>query len=715
MSGALSPEDRLRLEELFERAAELPPAEHAAFLERECAPQDGALHVELARLLAGLAGEDIVKHAQPVAPSLVGTQIGPYKLLEKIGEGGMGEVYAADQQEPVKRRVALKVIKPGMDSAQVVARFEAERQALARMSHAHVAQVFDGGTTTGGRPYFVMEFVAGEPITEYCDRRKLSTRDRIELFLGVCEGVQHAHQKGLIHRDLKPSNLLVTQQDGRAVPKIIDFGVARATTGRLAERTLHTMVGQIVGTLDYMSPEQADPTGVDIDTRSDIYSLGVVLYQLVSGLLPFDHSSAAGLPLSELQRAIREQNAPTPSTRLKRQTGTATAIAQLHGTDERSLVRQLHGDLDWICLKALEKDPARRYASASELAVDLRRHLAHEPVLAGRPGALYRARKFVRRNRMTVIAGVLVTLAAGGGIFGILLGQLLAHAQRPQADAYSVLQLKGRADKLWPPYPDKIKALVKWRDEALNLDKTLEGHRLRLTESRERALEPDGTEDLEPYSRVDDLTVKSAQLELFRTRMERELLEWKRAKEDEFIAKLKMEIPALEAERDDRRTWSFASVSDSSRHAVLAELVKRLENLRDEETGLLGTEAISPEHGWSVPKRLTVARDLEVGFAPGGVYAEAWEAEREAITKAYPGPVLEPQMGLLPLGSDPDSGLWEFWHMASGAEPVRGPDGELVVTGETGIVLVLIPGGKFWMGAQSKVRGDQNYDPQAAP
>ncbi|MFT5288768.1 MAG: serine/threonine protein kinase, partial [Planctomycetota bacterium] len=334
MSDSISPEDRLLLEELFNRAADLPQAEHAAFLASECPPAN-TLHIELARLLAGLAGTDIVGKAQVFTTSLVGSQIGPYELLEKIGEGGMGEVYLADQSQPVQRRVALKIIKLGMDSVQVLRRFETERQALARMSHVNVAQVFDGGTASDGRPYFVMEYVPGEPVHNYCDQRKLSTGERIQVFLAICEGVQHAHLRGLIHRDLKPSNLLVMEQDGHAIPKVIDFGIVRATTGRLSDVSLHTMPSQVVGTLNYMSPEQADPTGLDIDTRSDVYSLGVVLYQLLSGLLPFDHSLTSDRPLSDLLSSMREQDPLAPSTRLRRQTDTSTAIAVKHGTDDR--------------------------------------------------------------------------------------------------------------------------------------------------------------------------------------------------------------------------------------------------------------------------------------------------------------------------------------------------------------------------------------------
>jgi non-specific serine/threonine protein kinase/serine/threonine-protein kinase len=332
--------------------------------------------------------------------------VGPYRLLEKIGEGGMGEVWLAEQVRPVHRQVAVKVIKAGMDTAQVVARFEAERQALALMDHPAIARVFDAGATVEGRPYFAMEFVRGEPITRYANRHKLSIRERIELLIQVCVGVQHAHQKGIIHRDLKPSNVLVTVRDDRPVLKIIDFGVAKATTQSLTERTLHTEIGALVGTPEYMSPEQAEMGG-DIDTRTDVYALGVMLYELLTGALPFDGKMLRSQALDDIRRTIREKDPPRPSTRIT----TATEADGESGVDRARLSRALRGDLDWITMKALDKERTRRYATVGELAADLQRYMANLPVLAGPPSASYRMRKFVSRNRAAVVAaGTFVAL-----------------------------------------------------------------------------------------------------------------------------------------------------------------------------------------------------------------------------------------------------------------------------------------------------------------
>jgi hypothetical protein len=343
----------------------------------------------------------------------LGTVIGRYHLLQRIGEGGMGEVWLAEQKEPVRRRVALKLVKAGMNTREVMARFESERQALAVMNHPAIAKVFDAGSTLQGAPYFVMEYVAGVPITAYCDNHRLSTRDRIELFMRVCEGVQHAHQKAIIHRDLKPSNILVTEVDGKPAPKIIDFGVAKALTQKLSADAMFTRVGAMIGTPEYMSPEQASSSGEDIDTRTDVYSLGVIFYELLAGVPPLELRKAA---LEEFLRKLRDDDAPKPSSRLRTQDpATSTEVARKRQAEPPTLVRQMRGDLDAIALKALEKDRSRRYGSPSDFAADIGRYLRNEAVLAVPPSVAYRARKFARRYRVALVtacAFVLVLVAA---------------------------------------------------------------------------------------------------------------------------------------------------------------------------------------------------------------------------------------------------------------------------------------------------------------
>jgi eukaryotic-like serine/threonine-protein kinase len=347
-------------------------------------------------------------------PRPASRQIGPYRLVKLLGEGGMGEVWRAEQTAPVRRTVALKLIKRGMDTRRVISRFQAERQALAMMDHPAIATVFDAGETDRGRPYFVMEYVRGVPVTEYCDRHRLTTRQRLDLFCRVCEGVQHAHQKAVIHRDLKPSNILVAELEGKPTPKIIDFGVAKAIAQPLTEQTMFTQLGQVIGTPEYMSPEQADLTGEDVDTRTDVYALGVVLYQLLVGALPFDPKELRKSGLESIRRMLREKDPERPSTRLNGLGEASVTAASNRGTERPALVRQLSGDLDWIVMKALEKDRSRRYGSPNELAADIGRYLHDEPVLARPPSAGYRLSKFARRHRtgVSVAAALLVLLIA---------------------------------------------------------------------------------------------------------------------------------------------------------------------------------------------------------------------------------------------------------------------------------------------------------------
>jgi tetratricopeptide (TPR) repeat protein len=430
-------------ETLFVAALEIgDPAKRQAYLDEACLGNpELRRRVEALLRAHGSAGDFL--ETPPPAPVTFpqgnahfppGTVLDRYRLIEVLGEGGMGTVYLAEQFEPVQRQVALKVIKPGLASPQVLTRFDAERQALALMDHPNIAKVLDAGTTSGGQPYFVMELVCGVPITDYCDERRVHPQARLELFVAVCRAVQHAHQKGIIHRDLKPSNVLVAEYDGKPVPKVIDFGVAKALGHTLPSQTLHSIVGMLVGTLEYMSPEQAHLSPLDVDTRSDVYSLGVMLYELLTGTTPLQRDRLQAAIVDEALRVIREVEPPKPSARLSDLRDSVASISSQRHLEPHHLVKLIRGELDWIVMKSLEKERDRRYESANSFAHDLERYLAHEPVMAGPPSRWYRLRKFVRRNRLAVAAAGMIIFCLIGGVIGTSYGLSQASAARIVAE-----------------------------------------------------------------------------------------------------------------------------------------------------------------------------------------------------------------------------------------------------------------------------------------
>ncbi len=629
-----------RTKEIFLALIDLDPLERPGRLDELC-EGDGELRGEVEALLSAHfdSGPFLEKPAflpdgrcESETRLDPGARVGPYLLREILGEGGMGVVYLAEQSEPLKRRVALKLLKPGMDSKRVMARFEGERQALAMMSHPGIARVHDAGTTDQGYPYFVMEYVEGESLVEYCDSRELTVDQRIALFLDVCEAVRHAHQKGVLHRDLKPSNLLVTEQSGQPSPKVIDFGVAKALVDSVGLEAGLTAEGTVIGTPEYMSPEQADQAESAIDTRSDIYSLGVVLYELLTGTLPVDVRGALAGGFTAVRARILDEEAPRASTRA----GQPIADA-------------LRGDLDWILARTLEKDPEERYASVSELAADLQRHLANQPVLAGPPTGAYRVRKFIARNRGKVLASVATLVAMVVGLTFSVWGWVSTQRAEEEllrlSDRVVVTRLLTEAEVLPFATPAHAPALEALEGELEQLLEHLPVFEESLRAVRERALEP---------------------------------------------------VP-----EEGGDEWRFASTEDGWKHGLLSELVELLGVLASDDPARSALERVRRRRAWA----------LESATESVERYSDEWAAAVASIADeeqcpAYEGLKLPPQHGLVPLGRNEESGLWEFWHPLTGERPWQADDGTWIVGEETSLVLVLIPAGSFTMGSRLAGPGD---------
>jgi len=760
-------------------------------------------------------------------------RVGPYRILALLGRGGFGEVYRATQVDGLQREVALKVLKLGMDTRAILRRFARERDALARMNHDAIAKIFDAGTTEIGKPWFSMELVEGLPITRFCRENAVPLRARLELFCSVCEGVHHAHQKGLLHRDLKPSNILVSGSADAPRPKLIDFGIARAIE-QTDESVDLTETGSLLGTPRYMAPEQVRGDFAAVDTRSDVFSLGAILYELCTGVQPYAEALAGVALAHELRQRIRDLDIGRPS-----------ACAHDAGSLEAAWARSLRGDLDWIVARATERDIERRYESVAELAADVRRHLDDVAVAAGPPSTAYAVRKYVRRHRLQVaaIAGVMVTALVGAVVslrYAMLASDRAEEATKERRD---VLRLAARQDleellreqeSLWPPHPERIDELASWCERARRLVEELPAHRAQLaalesrarprTESEraaDRASHPSAAKlakvGAELASRERALAVRVARaggpevamqevvavavaalpasrsmrfdlarswswperVEFGREREAREVLRnllaepnppvaasdlheaiaWAefacgeddaalrsleiavatakegrrqvaidgarlrdavaRARSDEGIASARLAIETLRAERnrldaevDVRRAWSFDPDDRATAwwNAQLDSLIRDLERMR--AVHLDESAAADEVAGWGVARRLRFARSLQASFAPDGEASRAWASAAPDLARVYPGMELAPQPGLLPIGPDPRSGLWEFAHLCSGEPPQRDEAGALFLGPESAIVLVLVPGGAFRMGASRDPSSDA-HDPDA--
>ena len=757
-------ESRLaRVKEIFVRTSELEDAERERVLAAECgedaelrslveslldsqeAAPDGFLdpptEVVEAANQARARGTKIEHATKPgevpasagLQGELPGQKFGRYTLVRQVGEGGFGIVWMAEQSEPIRRRVALKLIKLGMDTRQVLRRFDVERQAIAMMDHPNIARVLDAGSTEAGRPFFVMDFVEGKPILEYCDEHELDTAARLEMFCSICRAIHHAHQKGIIHRDVKPTNVLVASSAGQAIPKVIDFGIAKATDADPAYQTLLTQQRQLVGTPAYMSPEQAEMGGTDLDTRTDIYSLGVLLYELLTGTTPFDSEQLTKSGLAEIARTIREVEAPKPSTRVSTMGRSAIRIAERQRVDVHGLKKLLSNDLDWIVMMCLEKDRERRYQSANDLATDIQRYLSNEPVLAGPPSLSYRAQKFFKRNRLaivliaTLVASTVLLLTAGIAwttwknrllsVSNASLDERNIQLATERAAAENALEdverlsdarvlddLEARAaNELWPAVPAKLDLMEAWIDEGETLMERVAKHREQLEELRLKAVR---REELS-LEEVDGLQGRAAlntyeEILFADEGSTSEKLDMAEGFEHELL--IDASESAAARERDE---LFFADTKDAWLHDLLSELVERLDDF--------GSEAGTLE---SVTERFFFATELERRTIDD--YATGWKETLEGVRSSGRYPLLaqrefRAQVGLIPLGADPDSGLYEFLHLAThqGPVPERNASGQLQHSENDGVVLVLLPGGPANLGAQIEDPDAPNYDPEA--